>query len=139
MTAIYPKEICYMCGNYLDDDMKCYECEDCKPEHSTEDAFDIGDTITVTTDTTFDGHYDDVNNPKHYNSSGLECIEAIEAMTEKMSGDIAPHAANVLKYLWRCEYKNGLQDIDKAIWYLNRLKDRWLQRDDIKENRVEKS
>ena len=137
--TIYAKEICFMCGNYLDDDLKCYECEDCNMKHSTEDAFDIGDTITVTTDTTFDGHYDDVNNPKHYNSSGLECIEAIEAMTEKMSGDIAPHAANVLKYLWRCEYKNGLQDIDKAIWYLNRLKDRWLQRDDIKENRVEKS
>ena len=121
-----------MCGNYLDDDLKCYECEICDGENMT-------DTITLTTDTTFHGHYDDVNNPKHYNRGGLECIEAIEAMTEKMSGDIAPHAANVLKYLWRCEYKNGLQDIDKAIWYLNRLKDRWLQRDDIKENRVEKS
>ena len=80
MTVMYPKEICSMCGNYLDDDMKCYECEDCNMKHSTEDAFDIGDTITVTTDTSFDGHYDDVNNPKHYNSSGLECIEAIEAI-----------------------------------------------------------
>ena len=129
MTAIYPKEICYMCGNYLDDDMKCYECEDCNCNGEK-----MKDTITLTTDTTFDGHYDDVNNPKHYNSSGLECIEAIEAMTEKMSGDIAPHAANVLKYLWRCEYKNGIQDIDKAIWYLNRLRDRWVQRNEVEES-----
>ena len=67
---------------------------------------------------------DQVNNPVHYNHSGIECIQAIEAMTENMSGSIAPHAANVLKYMWRCEYKNGLEDRDKAIWYLNRLRDR---------------
>ena len=127
MTVLFPKEICSMCGNYLDDDLKCYECEICDGEN-------MKDTITLTTDTTFHGHYDDVNNPKHYNRGGLECIEAIEAMTEKMSGDIAPHASNVLKYLWRCEYKNGIQDIDKAIWYLNRLKDRWVQRDEVEES-----
>ena len=80
-------------------------------------------TITLTGDTTLD--HDQINNPVHYNHSGIECIEAIEAMTENMSGATAPHAANVLKYLWRHEYKNGLEDIDKAIWYLNRLKDRY--------------
>ena len=129
MTVLFPKEICSMCGNYLDDDLKCYECEICDGENMT-------DTITLTTDTTFHGHYDDVNNPKHYNRGGLECIEAIKAMTEKMSGDIAPHAANVLKYLWRCEYKNGLQDIDKALWYLNRLKNRWIERDEVEKFRT---
>ena len=66
------------------------------------------------------GH-DPVEKPVHYNQAG------IEAMTENMSGSIAPHAANVLKYMWRCEYKNGLEDIDKAIWYLNRLRKRWTE------------
>ena len=127
MTVIFPTETCAKCGYYLDDDLKCYECEICNGEN-------MKDTITLTTDTTFNGHYDDVNNPKHYNRGGLECIEAIEAMTENMSGDIAPHAANVLKYLWRCEYKNGIQDIDKAIWYLNRLRDRWVQRNEVEES-----
>jgi hypothetical protein len=70
---------------------------------------------------------DPVNKPVHYNQAGIECIDAIEAMTEKMSGDIAPHAANVLKYLWRCEYKNGLEDIRKAKWYLDRLEKRWME------------
>ena len=46
---------------------------------------------------------DMVNSPPHYNKAGIECIEAIEAMTENMSGHTAPHAANVLKYLWRHE------------------------------------
>ena len=70
---------------------------------------------------------DVVNNPVHYNHGNIECIDAIEAMTENMSGSIAPHAANVLKYMWRCEYKNGLEDIDKAIWYLNRLRKRYTE------------
>ena len=82
-------------------------------------------TITLTGETTLD--YDQVNNPVHYNHSGIECIEAIEAMTENMSGATAPHAANVLKYLWRHEYKNGLEDIRKAKWYLDRLEKRWME------------
>ncbi len=83
------------------------------------------DTITLTGDTTLD--HDQVNNPVHYNHSGIECIEAIEAMTENMSGATAPHAANVLKYMWRHEYKNGLEDIRKAKWYLDRLERRWME------------
>ena len=78
-------------------------------------------------DTYCDRMKDPVNKPIHYNQSGIECIDAIEAMTEKMSGYLAPQAANVLKYMWRCEYKNGLEDIDKAIWYLNRLRKRWVE------------
>ena len=79
---------------------------------------------TLTT-ISFDDDIDPVNKPIHYNQAGIECIEAIEAMTENMSSKVAPHAANVLRYLWRHEYKNGLEDIDKAIWYLNRLRDRY--------------
>jgi len=30
--------------------------------------------------------------------------------------------------MWRCEQKNGLEDIDKAIWYLNRLRKRWVEK-----------
>ena len=82
-------------------------------------------TITLTGDTTL--NHDQINNPVHYNHSGIECIEAIEAMTENMSGATAPHAANVLKYMWRHEYKNGLEDIRKAKWYLDRLERRWME------------
>ena len=81
---------------------------------------------TLTT-ISFDDDIDPVNKPIHYNQAGIECIEAIEAMTENMSSKVAPHAANVLKYLWRHEYKNGLEDIDKAIWYLNRLRKRYTE------------
>jgi len=28
---------------------------------------------------------------------------------------------NIAKYLWRYKYKNGLEDLKKAQWYLNKL------------------
>lgn len=64
---------------------------------------------------------DMVNNPPHYTQAGIECIEAIEAATVGKSGFEGALVANVIKYLWRYEAKNGLQDVQKARWYLGRL------------------
>ncbi len=32
--------------------------------------------------------------------------------------------SNAIKYIWRCNDKGGYQDLDKAIWYLKRFKDK---------------
>ena len=66
---------------------------------------------------------DVVNQPSHYNSGGIECIDAIqESMTSiAFKGYLK---GNVQKYLWRYEMKgNPLQDLRKAQWYLNKLID----------------
>lgn len=62
---------------------------------------------------------DPVNSPNHYQGS-IECIEAIEA---SMSAEAFKGAlkANILKYVWRYEKKNGSEDLRKAQWYLERL------------------
>jgi len=62
---------------------------------------------------------DVVNNPKHYNQTGVECIDAIKAQT----GDGYEYylQGNIAKYLWRYRYKNGVEDLKKAQWYLNKL------------------
>jgi len=64
---------------------------------------------------------DVVNSPSHYNSGGIECIDAIEeSMTEE--GFKAYCKGNVQKYLWRYEMKGKpLEDLKKAQWYLTRL------------------
>ena len=62
---------------------------------------------------------DMVNNPPHYNKAGIETIEAIQAMTG--DGFQSYLQGNILKYLWRYQYKNGIEDLKKAQWYLNRL------------------
>lgn len=66
---------------------------------------------------------DNVNSPAHYRQGGIECIEAIKAsMSEEGFRDYLK--GNVMKYIWRYEHKGkAIEDIEKAIWYLNRLKD----------------
>lgn len=64
---------------------------------------------------------DMVNAPPHYNQAGIECIDAIAAATSGKTGIEAVCVANVIKYLWRYELKNGVEDVKKARWYLDRL------------------
>ena len=53
-------------------------------------------------------------NPNHYKShpSGVECIQVTEHFNFCLG--------NALKYIWRADLKNGNEDLEKAIWYLNR-------------------
>ncbi|ENP4549421.1 DUF3310 domain-containing protein [Salmonella enterica] len=64
---------------------------------------------------------DNVNHPDHYKQGGVECIDAIAAATVNKPGIEAICVANTIKYLWRYELKNGVEDVKKAQWYLNRL------------------
>lgn len=64
---------------------------------------------------------DNVNHPSHYTQGGVECIDAITAATVNKTGIEAVCTGNVIKYLWRYEAKNGLEDVKKAQWYLTRL------------------
>lgn len=63
---------------------------------------------------------DNVNHPAHYEqSTSIECIEAMELMFDKTAAyDFC--VCNVLKYIWRHKFKNGLEDLNKAQWYLNK-------------------
>jgi len=62
---------------------------------------------------------DMVNSPAHYNKAGIETIDMIESVTG--DGFEAYLQGNILKYLCRYKYKNGVEDLRKANWYLNRL------------------
>lgn len=64
---------------------------------------------------------DPVNHPSHYTQGGIECIEAIEAACTGLSGNEGYYVGQVIKYIWRWKHKNGLQDLEKAEWYLERL------------------
>lgn len=72
--------------------------------------------------------YDNVEKPKHYTSKNMECVDWIES-------DLTPREfvgyckGNVLKYIWRYDQKGGIEDLKKAIWYLNRTIDT-LQKED---------
>lgn len=59
--------------------------------------------------------HDPVNHPKHYTDhpSGIECIQ----ITEHMGFCLG----NAMKYIWRSDLKNNaIEDLEKAIWYIER-------------------
>lgn len=63
-----------------------------------------------------------VNHPTHYKTkNGLEAIDVIDAFTDGLNGSEATNTGNILKYMCRWKKKNGLTDLRKARWYLNRL------------------
>ena len=65
-------------------------------------------------------NYDPVGKPVHYTSGSIECIDAMKA-------SMSPAAfkgflkGNIQKYVWRYEAKGGIESLQKAQWYLNRL------------------
>ena len=66
-------------------------------------------------------NYDNVNNPRHYNKDGIECIDGIKASMSDQEF-VGYLKANVIKYLWRYDYKGKpLEDLKKAQWYLDKL------------------
>lgn len=60
-------------------------------------------------------HNDNVNHPNHYTSGPFECIE-LTSRYPFLGG-------NAIKYVYRWQGKNGLEDLRKALWYLNRAKE----------------
>lgn len=60
-----------------------------------------------------------VDHPGHYNQGKIECIDA---MVEAFGKEAVKHFCllNAFKYVWRSDYKNGTQDIKKAMWYLDK-------------------
>jgi hypothetical protein len=64
---------------------------------------------------------DMVNHPPHYTRGGVECIDALASATAGLEGLDAVCTANAIKYLWRWKQKNGVEDLRKAQWYINKL------------------
>lgn len=55
-----------------------------------------------------------VNHPPHYTFGKIEVIDAIEGL------DLDFHQGQIVKYIARWKHKGGLQDLEKAEWYLKR-------------------
>ena len=63
---------------------------------------------------------DNVNHPSHYNTGEIEVINYIK---DKLTYDgfVGYLTGNIIKYISRYQFKNGLEDLQKAEWYLKYL------------------
>lgn len=64
---------------------------------------------------------DPVNHPSHYQGNGVECIDCIESAVADLNGFEGFCTGNAIKYIFRFSHKNGVEDLRKAEWYIDRL------------------
>ena len=66
---------------------------------------------------------DPVNHPSHYTDGKFECIDVLkDILSEEAFKGFC--LGNTIKYIWRNGKKDpakGLEDLEKAQWYLNTL------------------
>jgi hypothetical protein len=86
-------------------------------EYNLEDYFKGLQKVTMADDK------DMVNSPAHYTQGDIECIDAIAQVVKDLDGMEAMCTGNAIKYLWRWKHKNGVEDLKKAQWYLQRMID----------------
>lgn len=62
---------------------------------------------------------DNVNHPSHYETGKFECIDVL---IETQGVDAAKSfcLCNAMKYLYRHKRKNGIEDIKKCRWYVDK-------------------
>lgn len=63
--------------------------------------------------------FNNVNHPKHYTTSQARCDEcnaSIECI--QITQHLNFCLGNAVKYIWRVDSKGGVEDLKKAIWYL---------------------
>ena len=64
-------------------------------------------------------HLDNVNHPSHYETGKIECIDVM-LETQGEESVKAFCICNALKYLYRHKRKNGVEDVEKARWYIDK-------------------
>lgn len=62
-----------------------------------------------------------VHHPNHYNQNGMEVWDVIKAFTSNLSGAEAFYAGNAIKYILRWDKKNGVEDLEKAKVYIDKI------------------
>ena len=62
---------------------------------------------------------DNVNHPSHYETGKFECIEVMLEV-KGLEKTLAFCECNAFKYLYRSDNKNGVEDLEKAKWYLDK-------------------
>ena len=97
----------YMDGQILDGEMK---------GRNLIDLIDIRPALEKT---------DNVNHPSHYNSGKFEVIDIIDEFGKEYEGADGFYFGNIVKYVLRAKHKNGVEDLKKARWYLDRLIMHW--------------
>ena len=106
-------DVCHKCGREISWGEACYGHVDVDGTHTTY-CYNCG-VIENTEEKKM--VKDNVNSPSHYTDGKIEVIDFIE--DKKLNY----HRGNAIKYISRAgkkDKKKEIEDLQKAVWYLNR-------------------
>lgn len=109
-------ELIRMCTHYK----SCKDCPLCNKGYSNCLFNGYSDEdIETAYNLVFGAKKEEINHPDRYAGGKFECIDV---MLDVFGADAVKHFCilNAFKYLWRSEKKKGVEDIRKAVWYLNK-------------------
>jgi len=86
-------------------------------DNDTKKYYDVGEVSTNVSEQ----NMDNVNHPSHYTFGKYEVIDVIkDQLSEEQF--VGYCLGNAVKYISRCQHKGKMiEDIRKAIWYLNAI------------------
>ena len=121
MADLFKHDGCYGCKYelYEHDEFPCSSCKGTVLQTSDEynTRLDLWEPMPEQKPET---ENDVVNHPSHYTQGGIECIDAMKSAFG--ADELAVYCKiAAFKYIWRCELKNGSEDVKKAIWYLQKF------------------
>lgn len=129
--ANYEKDTCYDIEDglvaygrlpyYIDENIHVYEWEITEPISPSLELSREEDIEEVVLDGGRLFKSDQVNHPSHYTQYRVEVLDIIEDATKGIDGIEAVCLGNIIKYVLRYRFKNGVQDLKKARFYLDKL------------------
>ena len=117
------RDDCVSCPLKDELDIDCnnfFECSDDVIEKAYNLVFGVESEKITNFDTIVNPvQREEINHPDRYVCGKFECIDV---MLDVFGADAIKHFCmlNAFKYIWRSEKKNGVEDIKKAVWYLNK-------------------
>lgn len=97
---------------------RCYECDE-NYSHWEQSGDRNATGADLPRNDNEEDAVDMVNRPPHYTHGQYECIDV---MVDTFGKEAVQHFCllNAFKYVWRSEHKNGIEDVKKAWWYLDK-------------------
>jgi len=92
-------------------------------DKNKDDIDDFGVNSDAMEPDAFRRKHDLVNHPEHYTYGGIELLDFLDglALSKQFNAFEWGYVMSILQYLVRYPLKNGLQDLRKAKFYLDRL------------------
>lgn len=121
-------DVCYMENRYI--------IEDCYKKYRENKDKNMDKETNSKEIFSKNSGFDPVTRPMHYNSTNIETRKVNRDITSDKPGDEAGPVFNIVKYISRYNKKNGIQDVEKVIFYSLELLSILIDKEGLSKNEI---